>query len=514
MRLQRSPRHRLLVSAALVVSLLGCKVTADDIDYWKGTVKGPGKIVAVMVSEGYPIELRSKAALALVEMERQDVNGVSELQQALMRLDESTRREVIDRMVPGLVAMMRGGETAQGESSDAEGPPAVQVRAKDAAYLMTALASPQARPQLIEAVVGWYVVDFNGRSLAGNYSAEQVIRSLGGPAAAMLVDALNPHMPQPALVKIAELIGQLGTADTKRRAAERLVDIERQMESAQFVDWLKEKIVAAIRAQQPDARIDPNRVTAAASLNRESFINDGALPAMKFMASQPVVVNRLIEIAQTAGTDEATTERRKRALQALEGNVNESHLDAFLAMALDGNNPIAVRDYAFDRVGDIRSARAIPPMWPLVQNATDQRLRWRAGEMVLAIGGPEVVQEFFDKLPSGENVEYAPEELEGYATRMSQMNPPPTDRVRAQFQSPDWFDRVIALRYFERRGTAADVAQMQRFTGDGAAVKGPRWAEGFTVGKVAEEAIANMQQRLSGGGQQPAGGGAAGQPSQ
>ena len=86
---------------------------------------------------------------------------------------------------------------------------------------------------------------------------------------------------------------------------------------------------------------------------------------------------------------------------------------------------------AFDRVGDIRSPEAIPQMWPLVQDGSDanQRVRWRAAEMILAIGGREVVREFFERLPVAEAIKYEPEELEGYATRMSQMTPPPTELV-------------------------------------------------------------------------------------
>ena len=80
------------VCALLLLGLFasaGCKVTADDIEYWKGTVKGPGKIVAVLLAERYPMELRTQAALALVEMERTDVNGVGELQRAVQQIQSS-----------------------------------------------------------------------------------------------------------------------------------------------------------------------------------------------------------------------------------------------------------------------------------------------------------------------------------------------------------------------------------------------------------------------------------------
>ncbi len=504
----RPTRIHVLVACALTaLAALGCKVTADDIETWKGTVKGPGKIKAVLLSDSYPMELRTQAAVALVEMEpRQSpepVDGIAELQEAISQLDDDTKRQIIDGMVPKLEELMRGGDTAEADGGGG-GPPDLQVRAKDASYLLIASAEGQSRERLVNAVVGWYVADFNGRNLAGNYSAEQIIRSLGTQAAGMLVDALNPQMPQPALIKLTELISQLGDEETKQRAAAAMVEIERHMEGDEFLEWLKGKVVDAIHQQDPNAEVDQARVTAVANLNRENFINDGALPAMKNLASEDVVRERLLEIASMHSDKTGPmAERRQRALQALEGNATEAQLDRLLALALNADSPIGVRDYAFDRVGDIRSQRAIPRMWPLVEDGSDdnQRIRWRAAEMVLQIGGPEVVGEFFAKLPSQDGVKYEPEELEGYATRMSQMNPPPTRIVRAQLSSPHWFDRVIALRYFERKGTESDVRAMRRLVRDTAPVVGDAWEEleQAKVGDVAEAAIEGLNERLSGG---------------
>ena len=62
---------------------------------------------------------------------------------------------------------------------------------------------------------------------------------------------------------------------------------------------------------------------------------------------------------------------------------------------------------------------------------------------------------------------------------------------------------MIALRYFERKGTQADVRGMRRLLRSTTAVVGEHW-EGMhieTVGKVAEAAIAGLNERLSGGGE-------------
>ena len=484
--------HRGRLLAALLTGLVllsGCRVDRPDIDSWQGTVKGPGKMVAVLLADKYELDLRAYAALSLVAMDRHDVDGVTELLAALQRLDSATRDQVMAKLSGGLIELMHKG----GPGTPGQPPPAHQIRAKDAAFQLLPLASADSRRKLGDAVVAWYVQDFDDRSLSGNYSAEQVVRALGSSAAKSLVDALSAKLPQPALVKLAELIGQLGDPETRARAAATLVALEAEMAGEPFLRWLESEILR----QLADTKPDPARVLKAAQLNRERFIDEGAIPAMKHLADQPVVAQRLLAIAGTK--DPLLTERRTRALQALEGKVDESHLAALLALALDTTSPPSVQDYAFDRVADIRSTKAIAPMWPLVQDAKNQRLRWRAGELVLTLGGVAVLGEFFAKLPSGGEVQYEPEELDGYAQRMGQMTPLPTAVATAQLASPDWWDRVIALRYFERKGTQQDVVALSKLLDDGAVPTGKNWPPASTVGKVAKQAVDGLRQRLGQG---------------
>lgn len=481
----------------LGVVLAACAVTSDDVEKWKGTVKGPGKIVAVMVSEKYPLDLRTQAALALVQMERQDVDGVDELQGALQRVDQPARVAIIEGMVEPLEGILKGADDAAPVDENAP-PDPLQVRAKDAAYLLIRDASPEHRQRLMQAVVGWYVADFNGRSLAGAYSAEQVIRSLGTPAASLLVDALDSRIAPQALVKLAELIDQLGNEEAKSKAATKLVAIEQEFESEAFLDWLTARISEQIKSQQPDKEVDADRVRAAAELNRATFIADGALPAMRQLSEYDVVGQRLLAIAATEApaSDEIMTERRARALAALAGNAKKAQLSGLLDLALDESNPPNVRDQAFERIGEIGSPDALPRLWPLVSSGDVEALRWRAGELVLLLGGNAVVDDFFERLP-GDDAKYGPGELEGYATRMASMNPAPTATVRAELAAPEWWNRVIALKYFERKGTASDAAQMERLRGDSTPTVGTGWSdEQKTVGKVAEASITGLRERL------------------
>ena len=110
--------------------------------------------------------------------------------------------------------------------------------------------------------------------------------------------------------------------------------------------------------------------------------------------------------------------------------------------------------------------------------------------------------EFLTRLPSTPaDIEYEPEELEGYAQRMSQMADPPTDVLTRQLATGPWWNRVIALRFIERRGGESDVRVLEGRVSDRTPTAGDHWADGTppadTVGKVAEAALRGLRARLA-----------------
>jgi hypothetical protein len=82
---------------------------------------------------------------------------------------------------------------------------------------------------------------------------------------------------------------------------------------------------------------------------------------------------------------------------------------------------------------------------------------------------------------------------------MGQMTPLPTAVASGQLASPDWWDRVIALRYFERKGGEQDAVALSKLLDDAAVPAGKRWPPGSTVGKVAKQAVDGLRQRLGQG---------------
>lgn len=494
----------LILTILMCFAVSGCKVTPGDIDHWMGTQKGPGKIVAVLLAEKYEDDLRVYAGLALVRMEprppsqgHDPIDGVTELQAAVRQLPEEARARLVDLMADDLIRMMRGEDTPA-TNEDNEIPP-LQIRAKDAAFLLYPYAGDGTQETLRNAIVDWFAEDFNGRNLAGDYSAEQVVRQLGAPAASRLVSAMNSHLPQQALVKVAELISVLGDSATKQAAAIRIVEIEHEIESEEFTEWLRGRLRIQLRQSRGDgAEIDEQSVNAAAVLNRENFITLGALPAMKHLNDQRVVQDRLLEMAQNATVEglaeEKINERRIKALQAMEGGVRSDQVDALLDLAIDEETPIGVRDYAFDRIADSRSTAAIARLWPSFQHTEDWRVRWRVGSLILTLGGGDVVQEFFTRL---DDDSFAHEELYGYGERFSNMRPPPTAFMVAQLASEDWHRRCIALYFWQRTAERADIVRVTALEADETATNGEHWEEdNNTVGEVAQAVARAIRERL------------------
>jgi hypothetical protein len=80
---------------------------------------------------------------------------------------------------------------------------------------------------------------------------------------------------------------------------------------------------------------------------------------------------------------------------------------------------------------------------------------------------------------------------------MGQMTPLPMEQARHLLGSPNWYARVAAVNFFERKGSEDDVKRLDAVKADKSAVKGPRWGKTKTVGEVAEEALSSAKQRLA-----------------
>ena len=202
----------LLTASLLIGTLCGCEATAEDIERWKGTQRGPAKITAVVVDSRYPSELRARAAVALVEIVQWD-----HFNAAFQQMAEQDRQEIVHDMVPLLVEMYARGAA----EATPEGPTDPQVNAKDAMIDIYEWASPQDQRLLLDPLVEWITSDFNAHYLPGRRSIAIIVEKVGPPAATALARILTPKNTLVA-AKVSELIAEHGNDESKRVASEEL----------------------------------------------------------------------------------------------------------------------------------------------------------------------------------------------------------------------------------------------------------------------------------------------------
>ena len=148
---------QVLAIALSVIFSLGCKVGQSDVESWKGTVKGPGKLAAVMKSDRYSKELKTTAALSMIQMDRSDVNGLALLKETFEQLTlegASDLAAIADGTLGKLKELMSPDENV------GKRPSTQQERAKDAAYVVIPYTSAGPKNELTKAVIGWYAKDF------------------------------------------------------------------------------------------------------------------------------------------------------------------------------------------------------------------------------------------------------------------------------------------------------------------------------------------------------------------
>jgi hypothetical protein len=107
------------------------------------------------------------------------------------------------------------------------------------------------------------------------------------------------------------------------------------------------------------------------------------------------------------------------------------------------------------------------------------------------------VNEWFTRLPRATGEGYAREELHGYAERLAQVRPAPTELMRTKLASTVWFEQAIALYYFERVGTEADLVAIQALTTSTTATVGENWADHGTLGAIATTAVTTIRERMT-----------------
>jgi hypothetical protein len=458
------------------VAATGCRTTNDDLERWTTTSQGPRKLVAVLVHDKYPIELRVEAAMALTRMKARGGRKVGLLGQddqigllaALESLVPAEREKIVTRMVPKLEEGMK-----QPPVKSQGGQPAVDpsYEFKDAAFALLTHAdgaliqNDETRKRLRVVLTDWCMTDFSDRMDESSqlFGVEQVLRELGAEGVARLPEQIQPNAKK--IDRMADLVAELGDEKAKAVASERLTKVAEDISSEH---WVKQK-APLVDAANKESRLKPNPEQFKAQL--EAYQEEELLrvfASMKKIGGAPAV-NFLLNFAKT----DKNEKRRAAALAALEGNLDknkEDQVKTILDIASATDTPDAVRDVALRRVGELPRKLVVDKLYTLFSN-DNWKIRWVAAELVLKMSDTSHLGEFMGKIAPLKSM--AITEPLRYGALIGLMKGNARESVK-KYSGRDHATsvRLTALGYYYDNGVKSEISSLEPYSEDRSKVPG------------------------------------------
>lgn len=412
----RSPRTRpCCILATLLVATLaqsGCeKPSHANIDKWRSTDKGPGKLLDALGKDGLDPDLRAHAAQALVAIEK-----AAEVKVALTApgLSDKDRAEILAKLV---VRLWNDAKL----TDDVHLPTAAQVRAKDALFMLRALAAGPDRDEIDGYLVDWLTGGghFQDLRALGEYHGELVVRTIGAKAAPKLMAAARALAADPADGKSFVIVPDdllLGIAYTGAPdAVGFLVDLA---EKEHHDDTLAQRAIGALYVV--------------------------------------FVVNKEPPLVDPAGLRPHVPRFKALAKKGIEYNFGELANPAFELLAQAGK-PDCIA--------------------PLVELAhLDSKVaRWEAVQMGLRCAGADGVVPMAEALPQDDTYELGI--LEKYFwDKIVEVGPGVAAPARTLLGSQSWVARLTGIHVIARVGGAKDAAELRKLAKDPVKARG-WWGE-------------------------------------
>ena len=470
-----APTGRTLAMATIVAALTSgaCRTSTEDIERWATRSQGPKKLVAVLVHDKYPLELRVEAALTLIGMKprngrRVGIQGSDEhigLVGALVQLSPAARSAIVQALVPRLEAEMRK-PVPKPAAGQPPGDPSVPY--KDAAFALlthdggSLVADPDLRKRLRAALATWSTTNFAERLEDSSqiYGIEQVMRELRAEGARLL-----PPMMVPGAAKVdrmAELVADFGDPATKLLGSQRLVAIAQHVASDA---WLSEK-APIVQAANKASKLNPSPDRFQQQLKQyqeEELLR--VMASMKRLGGRPVV-DYLLAFAR----DESRSEKlRASAMAALQNNLdrtNAAHAEAVLDIAQAASSPDQLRDVALQRAAEFPRSMVLDKLYGLFSHE-NWKVRWVAADLVLRMSEAADLDGFFTRLGKIRGMAIA--EPLRYGVRIAALkgSPPVVQLVDRYVKAPHPAPvRLSALGYYYAVGTPADVSKVSAHASD------------------------------------------------
>jgi hypothetical protein len=472
-----------LAATAAGASLAGCAVNKDDVKRWEGTEQGPRKLYAVVTHSKYDWPLRIEAALSLIQMKPRGgkswaipylVDGYLDeggdfREGAIVALQPEERKKMLESLTPLLIENIK--KPAPAKKEDGTRPPDPSVAFKDVAFALIShdpplLTEEPLRADLSAALIEWATTDFETRldTTTQQYGIEQMLRFLGAPSVKALPALLKEDSGK--IDRIAGMIADLGDPDTKMKASTQLVTLAKQFDSQAWID--KQTPLVEEANKRSNAKVTKEQLTEQVKKYQEQELIK-IFTAMKKVGGRPVIDYAL----GFASKKEQSEERRKAALAAIEGRVdknNAADIDKLFEIAKDDATPDAVRDLAFNRLGELPKEIVVPKMYALFDNPKKWKVRWVAGSLVLRTLTTKGLADFMNRLPHSPAQKMGMTEPISYGGLIAKMEAPagepkPRDAVLPFLRGGDLGAKLVALGFFYG-GKKADQRIVQEHEGD------------------------------------------------
>lgn len=468
-------KSRVLGATAITIALAlaGCRTSDEDVHRWANTAQGPRKLVAVLVHDKYPIDLRVEAALTLIRMKprsgrRIGIQGSDDqvgLIAALGQMPPAARNAIVTRLLPRLEEELKRPLPAAPPGQVQQDP---SIPYKDAAFALLTFNSgalvPDAaqRASLRATLASWASTNFAERldDATQLYGVEQMMRELKADGVRSLPSLIAPGAPR--IDRVAGLVADFGDSASKLEAGQRLVAVATEVDSEA---WLKQK-APVVEAANKASKLDPTPEQfkqQLAQYQEEELLR--VFSSMKRVGGKAVVAY-LLKFAQ----DKTHKEKlRASAMAALQGNLDRNdpaHAEVPLALAGASDTPDQLRDVALARLGEFPRQMVVDKLYGLFKN-DHWKVRWVAAESVLKMSDTPELPNFLSRLGNAEGFSITEPLRYGALIAAMKGTPPPSELIDKYLGPPHpVITRMSAFGYYYAVGTKSDLPKVQKFAED------------------------------------------------
>ncbi len=411
-----------LITIAAILPQLACsKPTSDNIQLWKSTEKGPGKLADALSDRATEPKLRAEAAVALLEIGKAD-----QVDAALASMPANERWEVFKTLLPLYMTNM---------AANKDSAPEKYLGFRDALFSLRAWGQAEDQARIDAALVPGIEQDLRGGKVRnGRHSVEKILTAVGVSAGGMLAGLLGePIIGYPA---VAELLAKIGDEPTRSKGAQNLVARARRDKPVSEPMW---KAIGLL----------------------------GGPDAVKFLEERVLAGNR----------DEASA-----AVRALQQRRDPSVLPFAMKIAADSKGDRTIRDEMFGVVESIGGLEARDGLIRIIQTDKEELVRYRAFESLLAVAKHDGVVPGLEAFPaSAPSKKVDVEDL--LVKLIEKLGQPARPVLVKALESKYPLARMTAVLSLESVGKAADAPALDKIAKDTTVIKG--FPSGETIGKEA-----------------------------